>query len=358
MKEYSEMTLSEFYRGKKVLVTGSTGFKGAWLVRILTLMGAQVTGYALDPPTDPSFFDILKLEETIDQVKGDIRDLAALGETFRRVQPEIVFHLAAQPIVRESYEEPVYTYETNVMGTVNVLECARLTESVRSLVNVTTDKVYLNREWEYGYRENERLDGYDPYSNSKSCSELVTASYRRSFFGEDRRSCAISTCRAGNVIGGGDFAKDRIIPDCVRAALAKEEVVLRNPHSIRPYQHVLDPLLVYLTVAMEQWKHPELQGSYNVGPDDCDCVETGKLAELFCRFWGRGMSWRSVREDGPHEANFLRLDCARIRRTFGWEPKLHIDEAIRETVAWTRAWAAGEDMRAVTDEQIREALDD
>ncbi|MBP3215537.1 MAG: CDP-glucose 4,6-dehydratase [Clostridium sp.] len=350
------MNLSEFYRGKRVLVTGNTGFKGAWLTRILTLLGAEVTGYSMDAPTDPAFYHILKLDETIRQVTGDIRDLEKLSETFRKVQPEIVLHLAAQPIVRESYRDPVGTYATNVMGTVNLLECVRMTESVSSVVNVTTDKVYLNREWEYGYRENERLDGFDPYSNSKSCSELVTASYRRSFFGEDQRNCAITTCRAGNVIGGGDFAKDRIIPDCVRAAMAGEQVILRNPYSIRPYQHVLDPLYVYLMLAMEQQLHPELAGSYNVGPDDSDCAETGVLADLFCGAWGEGMHWKNVCEDGPHEANFLKLDCAKLRRTFGWQPKLHLPEAVEMTVDWTKAWLAGEDMRAVTDAQIRQVL--
>ena len=230
----------DFYRGKKVLITGHTGFKGVWLSRILLLSGAQVTGYSLEPPTDPSLIEILSLGDAMDSVIGDIRDRAHLFQVFERVRPEIVFHLAAQPIVRDSYKDPVYTYETNVMGTVNVLECIRLCPSVRSFVNVTTDKVYENREWEYGYREDDRLDGYDPYSNSKSCSELVTHSYRQSFFGDGR--CAISTCRAGNVIGGGDFANDRIIPDCIRAATEGQEIAVRNPHSTRPFQHVLEPL--------------------------------------------------------------------------------------------------------------------
>ena len=242
--------LKEFYGNKKVLITGHTGFKGSWLTRILTLSGAEVTGYSLTPPTDPSLFEIAGLEDTIKSVVGDIRDLEHLSRVFEETRPEIVFHLAAQPIVRESYQEPVYTYETNVMGTVNVLECVRRTESVRSFLNVTTDKVYENREWEYGYRECDNLDGYDPYSNSKSCSELVTHSYKKSFF-EDGR-CAISTARAGNVIGGGDFAADRIIPDCVRAAAAGKTIIVRNPYSTRPYQHVMEPLAVYLAIAMRQ----------------------------------------------------------------------------------------------------------
>ena len=283
--------LKSFYNGKKVLVTGHTGFKGSWLVRILTLAGAQVTGYALNPPTDPNLFEIAGLEDTIHSVVGDVRDLAHLRRVFDEVKPEIVFHLAAQPIVRESYKEPVYTYETNVMGTVNILECVRLTDTVRSFLNVTTDKVYENKEWEYGYRECDPLDGYDPYSNSKSCSELVTHSYKKSFF-EDGR-CAISTSRAGNVIGGGDFASDRIIPDCVRAAAAGKPIMVRNPHSTRPFQHVLEPLAVYLTIAMEQYKDSKYQDYYNVGPDDRDCVTTGTLTDLFCNAWGEGMTWEN-----------------------------------------------------------------
>ena len=348
------MELLEFYKGKKVLVTGHTGFKGAWLTEILLLAGAEVTGYGLEPPTDPSLFEILHLGETLGNghVIGDVRDLARLKEVFDRVQPEIVFHLAAQPIVRESYRNPVSTYETNVMGTVHVLECIRLCPSVRSFVNVTTDKVYENKEWEYGYREHDRLDGYDPYSNSKSCSELVTHSYQQSFFQD--RACAISTCRAGNVIGGGDFAADRIIPDCVRAAADGREIVVRNPHSTRPFQHVLEPLFVYLTVAKEQYENGALAGNYNVGPEECDCVNTGTLTDLFCEAWGDGMSWVNRYDGGPHEANFLKLDCSHVKRVFGWQPRLHVREAVEKTVEWSKAWLAGEEMREVTDRQIRD----
>ena len=348
------MELFEFYKGKRVLLTGHTGFKGAWLTRILLLAGAKVTGYGLEPPTDPSLFGILQLGKVLgeDHVIGDVRDLAHLKEVFDRVQPEIVFHLAAQPIVRESYRNPVGTYETNVMGTVHVLECIRLCPSVRSFVNVTTDKVYENKEWEYGYRENDRLDGYDPYSNSKSCSELVTHSYQQSFFQD--RACAISTCRAGNVIGGGDFAADRIIPDCVRAAADGREIVVRNPHSTRPFQHVLEPLFVYLTVAKEQYENGALAGNYNVGPEECDCVNTGTLTDLFCEAWGDGMSWVNRYDGGPHEANFLKLDCSHVKRVFGWQPRLHVREAVEKTVEWSKAWLAGEEMREVTDRQIRD----
>ena len=276
---YNLEICKKFYQGKRVLVTGHTGFKGSWLCRILVLAGAQVTGYSLKPPTDPAVFQIAGLEETMDSVIGDIQDREHLKQVFDRVQPEIVLHLAAQPIVRDSYKDPVYTYETNVMGTVNVLECARLTSSVKSLLNVTTDKVYDNREWEYGYRECDPLDGYDPYSNSKSCSELVTHSYQKSFFQDGR--CAISTARAGNVIGGGDFANDRIVPDCVRAMAAGTEIVVRNPYSTRPFQHVLEPLFAYLMIAQRQYEDLAYQGYYNVGPDDCDCITTGELVTMF-----------------------------------------------------------------------------
>ena len=344
--------LTDFYRDKRVLVTGHTGFKGAWLCRILTLAGAQVTGYSLEPPTDPSLFEIAGLEDVMDSVIGDIRNLQGLKDVFERVRPEVVFHLAAQPIVRDSYKDPVYTYETNVMGTVNVMECVRLTDSVRSFLNVTTDKVYENREWEYGYRECDPLDGYDPYSNSKSCSELVTHSYQKSFFSDGR--CAVSTSRAGNVIGGGDFANDRIIPDCIRAAATGKDIIVRNPHSTRPYQLVLEPLAVYLTIAMRQHEDGRYQGYYNVGPDDKDCVTTGRLVDMFCRAWGGDVKWVNQYDGGPHEANFLKLDCSRIKSVFGWRPRYGVEEAVEKTVEWSRAYLDGEDMLEVMDRQITE----
>ena len=259
-----------WYRGKKVLITGHTGFKGSWLCRILLMSGADITGYSQVPPTEPNLFSICDVENKINSIIGDIRDLQHLKKVFTEVQPEIVFHLAAQPIVRDSYKDPVYTYETNVIGTVNICECVRLNSCVKSFLNVTTDKVYKNNEWEWGYRENEPLDGFDPYSNSKSCSELVTHSYINSFFNE--MNVAVSTARAGNVIGGGDFANDRIIPDCVRAAGSGKEIIVRNPFSTRPYQHVLEPLAVYLTIAQKQYENNKYAGFYNVGPDDCRCV--------------------------------------------------------------------------------------
>ena len=333
----------EFYKGKKVLITGHTGFKGSWLCQILIGAGAEVTGYSLEPPTDPSLFVEAGIAEKINHVVGDIRDREKLMRVFEEVQPEIVFHLAAQPIVRESYKDPVGTYETNVMGTVNICEAVRQTASVKSFLNVTTDKVYKNNEWCWGYRENEPLDGYDPYSNSKSCSELVTHSYINSFYCD--MDVAVSTARAGNVIGGGDFAPDRIIPDCVRAAEAKEGVIIvRNPYSTRPYQHVLEPLNIYLTIAKAQYEDKSKAGFYNVGPDDADCVTTGDIVTKFCAAWNNSdgadsfgtVSWENRHDGGPHEANFLKLDCSLIKQVFGWKPVWGIDKAIEMVVRFSQ----------------------
>mgnify|MGYP001043179955 CR=1 FL=1 len=350
------MELSEvlsFYKNKRVLVTGHTGFKGTWLCRILAGAGAEVTGFALRPK-EPSLFAMAGLEGRIGSVFGDIRDLGHLQKAFQQAEPEIVFHLAAQPLVRESYQNPVGTYGVNVMGAVHVCECIRASASVKSFVNVTTDKVYCNMEWEWGYREDDRLGGYDPYSSSKSCSELVTQSYKDSFF--RGMGLAVSAVRAGNVVGGGDFAENRIVPDCVRAAMGEGRIIVRNPKSVRPYQHVLEPLAAYLMIAAEQYKDRQYEGSYNVGPREDDCVTTGELAELFCKCWGDGVSWESCLEEGPHEASFLKLDCARMKQVFGWEQRWNIEEAIANTVAWTKAWLAGQDMAAFMDKQIEDFL--
>lgn len=346
----------EFWKGKKVLVTGHTGFKGTWLCRMLVNAGAKVTGYALVPPTEPALFDLAGLKDRMTSVIGDIRDMAYLKETFDAAQPEIVFHLAAQPIVRESYRDPRYTYETNVMGTVNLLECVRQAPSVRSVVNVTTDKVYLNNEEGRAFRENDPLDGFDPYSNSKSCSELVTHSYIRSFFtGPD--APAVSTARAGNVIGGGDFAPDRIIPDCVRAVRDGKAIAVRNPDSVRPYQHVLEPLAVYLTIARKQYEDKSFADYYNVGPDDCDCLTTGELAELFCRCWGEGAACEVKREkNAPHEAGYLRLDCEKIKKVFGWQPRWHMEQCMEMVCRFSRVWLAGGDVAAEMDKEIKEFM--
>lgn len=348
----------DFYRGKRVFLTGHTGFKGAWMCRVLVNAGAIVTGYSLPAPTEPNLFALADVEGRMTSVTGDIRDYDALKSAFDAARPEIVLHLAAQPIVRTSYEQPVYTYETNVMGTVHVLECVRTAaQPPKSVVIVTTDKVYENKEWAWGYRENEPLDGYDPYSNSKSCADIATHSYQQSFLAP--MGVAVSTVRAGNVIGGGDFARDRIIPDCVRAAQAGRSILVRNPYSTRPYQHVLEPVMAYLMIARRQYAEPKLAGCYNVGPDDCDCVTTGTLADLFCHAWGDGLSWENRSEaNAPHEANFLKLDCTKLKTTFGWAPRWHIADAVEKTVEWSKVWLSGGDTAAAMDAQIKTFLED
>ena len=352
-------SVCDFYKGKRVLVTGHTGFKGSWLIKILSDAGADVTGYSLPAPTSMNLYGIADLEKAIHSVEGDIRDFEKLDKVFDEVKPEIVFHLAAQPIVRTSYKEPRLTYETNVMGTVNICESVRLhMDSVRSFLNVTTDKVYKNNEWCYGYRENEPLDGYDPYSNSKSCSELVTHSYINSFYNSEP-ALGVSTARAGNVIGGGDFAADRIIPDCVRAVQSGEAIVIRNPLSTRPYQHVLEPLFTYMTIAAAQYEDTSMAGFYNVGPDDCDCVTTGELVNLFGKYYGPEFKSEiaAVDPNAPHEANFLKLDTSLVKSVFGWKPAWHIEKAVEKTVEWTKAWLeepSADNINAVMKKQIDE----
>lgn len=347
-----------FYRNKKILITGHTGFKGSWMCQLLSMVGADVTGYVLLPPTNPALFDICRLSKQINSIEGDIRDLHHMKKIFHQVQPEIVIHMAAQPIVRTSYNNPVYTYETNVMGTVNILECVRFTSSVKSFLNVTTDKVYRNKEWVWGYRENEELNGYDPYSNSKSCSELVTSCYINSFL--NQMDVAISTVRAGNVIGGGDFATDRIIPDCIKAAKKKKDIVVRNPFSVRPYQHVLESITAYLMIAQAQYENKKYAGNYNVGPDDVNCLTTGELVTLFCNQWnkatGSSIKWLNQYDGGPHEANFLKLDCSKIKNIFGWQPKWNIETSIKKVVEWSIIYMIGEDITNCMKKQIQEFL--
>lgn len=382
----NETDFFSFYKDKKVLVTGHTGFKGSWLTKMLLRFGAQVTGYALDPPTEPNLFELsgIRNHEKFRHVAGDIKDQARLKKVFQESRPEIVFHLAAQPIVRESYQDPVGTYSTNVMGTVNVLECIRTTQNaegalaVRSFLNVTTDKVYQNKEWCWGYRENEPLNGHDPYSNSKSCSELVTYSYKNSFFSSSEQEAsetgrplmAISTARAGNVIGGGDFAKDRIVPDSVKAVKdafdrksQEAEIIVRNPYSIRPYQHVLEPLFMYLTITMMQYEDVKFAGCYNVGPDESDCVSTGDLVDLFCTKWNENtdlfpkVRWKTIAENNaPQEASYLKLDCSKAKNMFGWKPRWNIEMAVEQTVRFTRAWIQKESIRDEIEREIAEYL--
>ena len=341
----------EFYKGKRIFITGHTGFKGSWLCRILANAGAKVTGYSLNPPTNPSLFKESGIENSIISIIGDIRDYEFLKKVFDDVQPEIVFHLAAQPIVRDSYKDPKYTYETNVIGTVNILECIRNSDCVKSFLNVTTDKVYENNDLDdHRFMEDEKLDGFDPYSNSKSCSELVTHAYKKSFL----KNTSISTARAGNVIGGGDFANDRIIPDCVRAVENNKEIVVRNPYSTRPYQHVLEPLFAYLMIAQMQYEDEKYQGWYNIGPDDIDCFQTGALVDLFCKYWSDNARWVSKYDGGPHEASFLKLDCTKLKKIFNWNPRWNLEKAIEKTVEWYKCWLNGQDIRECMDKQIEE----
>jgi len=344
-----------FYNNKKVFITGHTGFKGSWMCQILKNIGANVTGYALQPEKD-GLYELLELDKYVDSRIGDIRDIEHLTSVVNEVKPEIVIHMAAQPLVRYSYECPRETFETNVMGTVNVLEAIRNCKSVKSFVNVTTDKVYQNVEQEEGYVEEDVLCGLDPYSNSKSCSELVTFSYKQSFFKD--KDCAISTCRAGNVIGGGDFAKDRIIPDCVKAAMEGETIGIRNPLSVRPFQHVLEPVTCYLYLAMKQHEDTRFAGNYNIGPKDESCVTGGEIATLFCKYW-QGAKWAHVGENNPvHEANFLRLNSSKIQKILNWEDRWDVEKAVEKTVEWYYAYSMKENMEYITNQQIAEYQQD
>jgi CDP-glucose 4,6-dehydratase len=340
----------------RFFITGHTGFKGTWLCRMLIGAGHEVTGYALAPvgdsPDGRSFFDMADVKDHMHSFTGDVRDGEALYRAMAEAQPEIVIHMAAQPLVRESYARPVYTYETNVMGTVNMLDAVRRLSCVKSVVNVTTDKVYDNIEKKRGYVETDRLDGYDPYSNSKSCSELVTHAYQRSFLGD--AGVAVSTVRAGNVIGGGDFAKDRIVPDCARAAMKGETIVVRSPHSIRPFQFVLEPLRVYTELAIRQITEPELAGNYNVGPELSDCVTVGELTDMWVKAWGDGAAWEAQAVGGPHEAGLLMLDCTKVKEKLGWQPHSNIREAVRLSAEWYKTYASGGDIPALMDRQIAE----
>lgn len=348
--------MKNFYNKKKVLITGHTGFKGSWMSNILYLMGANVTGIGLEPNTTPSLFNILNIKNKIDSRIIDIRDLNTIKKVFDEVQPEIVIHMAAQPLVLDSYRDPVYTYDVNVMGTVNICECVRLSSSVKSFINVTTDKVYQNNEWVYGYRENDILNGFDPYSNSKSCSELVTSSYINSFF--NNLDIAVSTCRAGNVIGGGDFSNNRIIPDCVKYTVENESIIVRNPNSTRPYQHVLEPVFFYLYLAMKQYEDKSYSDCYNIGPNESDCVTTGEIVQLFCSIWKENSNWKAVNLNGPHEANFLKLDCSRAKSRLNWSPVWDIYTALEKAVEWSKKYYQKDNIEKVTEKQINEYLEE
>jgi CDP-glucose 4,6-dehydratase len=345
-----------FWHAKRVLLTGHTGFKGSWLSLWLQAMGAQLVGFALKPPTTPSLFELANVAPGMTSIVGDIRDLPSLRAAMQQHQPEIVFHMAAQPLVRLSYQNPVETYSTNVMGTAHVLEAVRNCPSVRAVVNITTDKCYENREWAWGYRENEPLGGHDPYSSSKGCAELVTAAYRNSFFQQapaGQRAVAVATARAGNVIGGGDWAQDRLVPDLLSAFASGRPVEIRNPHAVRPWQHVLEPLRGYLMLAEQLY----LQGAdyaeaWNFGPHDEDSKPVGWIVQQMAALWGSGAQWKCDTAAHPHEAHYLKLDISKARSRLDWQPALRLVQALDLSIAWARQHQAGADMHAFTNGQI------
>lgn len=356
-----EQFLQSIYKDKRVLVTGHTGFKGSWLSLLLKRLGAEVYGYALEPPTSPSLYEEAKVNKIVTSFIGDIRDLKQLQIFFYQVKPEIVIHMAAQPLVRDSYKNPVETYEINVMGTVHLLEVCRSTPSVNAIVNVTTDKCYENREWIWGYRENEPMGGYDPYSNSKGCSELVTSAYRNSFFNSDeyeQHGVALASARAGNVIGGGDWAVDRLIPDFIRAISKGEKVKIRNPYAIRPWQHVLEPLTGYLMLGAKLLQEgSKYSGGWNFGPNDSDAQNVEWIISNICKLWGEGATYQLDSSPQPHEANYLKLDCSKAKAELQWHPKWDIHTALKKIVDWNKAFLNREDMYTITNNQINDYLD-
>ncbi len=345
-----DMEMNTFFRGKKVFLTGHTGFKGSWLSLWLQSMGVEVTGYALQPPTDPSLFKVADVAKGMTSIIGDIRDADALNKAMSEAQPDIVIHMAAQPLVRYSYVDPVETYSTNVMGTVHLLEAVRKSPCVRAVVNVTSDKCYENKEWVWGYRENEPMGGFDPYSNSKGCAELVTSAYRNSFFND---SAAVASARAGNVIGGGDWANDRLIPDILRAIGENRPVVIRSPHAIRPWQHVLEPLSGYLQLSQRLYEEGvSYAEGWNFGPNDEDARPVLWIVERLTQQWGEGASWQVDQSDHPHEAHYLKLDCSKAKVRLDWQPRWHLDRALEAIVSWQRAYLVGQNMHEFTLKQI------
>lgn len=356
-----DMLNKNFWQGRKVFLTGHTGFKGSWLSLWLHSMGAEVTGYALKPPTVPALYEICKTDELMSSVIADIRDRKVLENAILQAQPDIVIHMAAQPLVRESYINPAETYEINVMGTVNLFEAIRKCASVKAVVNVTTDKCYENKEWSWGYRENEPMGGYDPYSNSKSCSELITASYRKSFFNikdYDKHGVALASARAGNVIGGGDWAKDRLIPDCVRSLLNNEKIFIRSPKSIRPWQHVLEPLSGYLLLAQKLYQEgPSYAEGWNFGPEDNDAKPVDWIVNKLCEKWGDDATYLIDKGPHPHEANYLKLDISKAKTQLNWQPKWNIETALDKIVEWTIAYKNHKNMCEITLKQIKEYQD-
>jgi CDP-glucose 4,6-dehydratase len=341
-----------FWQGKRVLLTGHTGFKGSWLSLWMQSMGVTLRGVALEPPTEPSLFQVARVSVGMEHRLADIRDFHAVKSQFDEFEPEIVIHMAAQPLVRLSYQQPIETYATNVMGTAHVLEAARQCGSVKAIVNITTDKCYENREWVWGYREDEPMGGHDPYSSSKGCAELVSSAYRRSFLKD--AGIAMATVRAGNVIGGGDWALDRLIPDVLRALQRNETVLIRNPHAIRPWQHVLEPLSGYLLLAERLHSHGQLDAEgWNFGPHDEDARPVQWIVQRLCERWGNGASWALQPGDHPHEASYLKLDISKARQRLHWLPRWPLETALNHIIHWHRAWLDAQDMRAMCLEQIQ-----
>jgi len=350
---------ASFWRGRRVFLTGHTGFKGSWLCLWLKMLGADVTGYALEPPSSPSMFDVCGAGDGVRDIRADVRDGARLCSAMKDAAPEVVIHMAAQPIVLDSYKAPAETYEINVMGTVNMFDAVRACGTARAVINITTDKCYDNREWLWGYREDDRLGGFDPYSNSKACSELVTHSYTSSFFNpaeHARHGTAVSTARAGNVIGGGDWAPDRLVPDMARAFSEGRRVVIRRPDSVRPWQHVLEPLRGYLLLAERLFaRGPEFYGAWNFGPADHDAKPVSWIASEMSSVWGGAAGWDTTGEQTPHEAHFLKLDCSKARVRLGWQPRLGLADALRLTVEWYKRYYTGPaGMRGFSEKQIEE----
>ncbi|MDD3744440.1 MAG: CDP-glucose 4,6-dehydratase [Lentimicrobiaceae bacterium] len=356
------MGMNTLYKGifknKKVLITGHTGFKGTWLSLLLHQLGADIYGYALDPPTNPSLYKEAHLDEIVKSTIGDMRDFQKLKATINQINPEIIIHMAAQPLVRASYKDPIETYSTNVMGTVNLFEAIRQTKGVKVVINVTTDKCYENREWHWGYRENEPMGGYDPYSNSKGCSELVTSSFRNSFFNPkeyDTHGVAMASARAGNVIGGGDWAEDRLIPDFIRAITNGRQLLIRSPYAIRPWQHVLEPLNGYLTLAAKLYEEGHRYAeAWNFGPDDSDAQNVEWITKKICEYWGENAAYKIDTNPQPHEANYLKLDCSKVKAELDWQPKWNIDKALRSIVEWNKSWLSGDNAKQICFNQIND----
>jgi CDP-glucose 4,6-dehydratase len=357
--EVVEMIDKNFWKNKKVFITGHTGFKGAWLCLLLSYLKAHITGYSLPPPTRPSLFKLCKTGKLVKSNRGDIRNGALLNKAINQAEPEIIIHMAAQALVRESYKNPPETYEVNIMGTVNLFEAIRTCKSIKAVINVTTDKCYENKEWCWPYRENEHLGGHDPYSASKACSEIITSSYGKSFFNsvDNVNRVSIASARSGNVIGGGDWGQDRLIPDCIKALLKEEKIIIRNPGAIRPWQHVIEPLTGYLLLAEKLYeKGPDFSEPWNFGPDTGNDKTVEWMVKTLCEKWGKRSTYEIDKRNHPHEAHYLKLDTSKAKSRLGWSPRWSPDYALDKTIEWTEAYKEKRDLREVSLRQIEEYL--